>query len=376
MDRRTFLKSAAAGAFTASAASSQTKKIKVALIGCGSVSHSYLPNMAKCPYIELVSVCDIVPERAEEAGKKYNVKYYPHIDKQLGGPDFELLINTTGMPTHYPLNKKGLEAGKHVWSEKPMATEVSQAEELLELAEKKGRKIWAAPTVVTSPQFAFMAKQIQAGTLGRLAAGHAFYGHEGTLWSAWFFEKMGGSLYDLGVYNVTSMTGLLGPAKVVTGFSGIGTPERTLTDGTKVKAEAYDNEMLLIDHGNAVFSHVQSAFNYYDGHAHDGKTARHSIDIIGSKGHMHLVGYDWAPHGVDMSTHDKPEMERYETDPKGYVWQWGASYIAEHLATGKPSLITAEHALHVLEVMNACKESQRTGRHIPIKTTFKWPVVS
>jgi hypothetical protein len=91
---------------------------------------------------------------------------------------------------------------------------------------------------------------------------------------------------------------------------------------------------------------------------------------------MHLVGYDWAPHGVDLVTEAKPTLERHVVDPQGYVWQWGASYIAEHLATGKPSLITAEHALHVLEVMNACKESQRTGRHIPIKSTFKWPVVS
>lgn len=174
MDRRTFLKSAAAGAIAATPVAGQSKKIRVALIGCGSVSHRYLPNMAECPFIELVSVCDIVPERAEEAGKQYNVKWYPHIDKQLAGPDFELLVNTTGMPAHYPVNKKGLEAGKHVWSEKPMATEVPQAEELVELAQKKGLKIWGAPTVVTSPQFAFMAKQINSGKLGRLAAGHAF----------------------------------------------------------------------------------------------------------------------------------------------------------------------------------------------------------
>ncbi|MCW5982223.1 MAG: Gfo/Idh/MocA family oxidoreductase [Bryobacteraceae bacterium] len=375
MDRRAFLKTSAAGAFAAGAAG-QTKKIRVGLVGCGSVSRPYLANMAQCPYIELVSVCDIVAERAENAGKKYNVKWYPHIDKQLAGPEFELLVNTTGMPSHYPLNKQVLEAGRNVWSEKPMATEVPKAEELLELAHKKGVKIWAAPTVVTSPQFAFMARQINSGGIGRAVAGHAFYGHDGQLWSAWFFQKQGGSLYDLGVYNVTSLTGLLGPARVVTGMNGIVVPERTLTDGTKVKVEAADNEMLLMDHGNAAFSHVQSGFVYNDGHAHDGKGQRSTIDIIGTKGHMHLVGYDWAPHGVDLVTEEKPAPERHVVDPQGYVWQWGASYIAEHLATGKPSLITAEHALHVLEVMNACKESQRTGRHIPIKSTFKWPVVA
>jgi predicted dehydrogenase len=228
--------------------------------------------------------------------------------------------------------------------------------------------------VVTSPQFAFMARQLRAGTLGRLAAGHAMYGHDGMLWSAWFFQKKGGSLYDLGVYNVTTMTGLLGPAKAVMGMTGIGTPERTLTDGTRVKVEVADNEMLLIDHGDAVFSHIQSGYNYFASDGHSGQTERHTIDIIGSKGHMHLVGYDWAPHGVDLATADHPDMERHETDPRGYVWQWGASYIAEHLATGRPSLIAGEHAAHVLEVMNACHESQRTGRRVAIRSKFPWPL--
>jgi predicted dehydrogenase len=376
MDRRKFLTATATGALTSMNSFSQAKKIRVALIGCGSVSTQYLPNMSGSPYIELVSVCDIIPERAEKAGKKYNVKWFPDFDEQLRGPDFDLLVNTTSMPAHYPLNRKGLEAGKHVWSEKPMATEVSKGLELLELADRKQVKIWAAPAVVTSPQFAFMARQINAGSLGKIAAGHGFYGHEGKLWSAWFFQQGGGSLYDLGVYNVTSMTGLLGPAKAVMGMTGNSTSERILTDGTRVKAEVADNEMLMIDHGNAVFSHIQSGFTYYAPDGHGGKTERYTIDIIGSKGHMHLVGYDWAPHGVDLVTADKPQMERQVVDPGGYVWQWGASYIAEHLATGKPSLITGEHALHVLEVMNACHESQRTGRRIDIKSKFKWPVVS
>lgn len=373
MKRRDFLKAATAGGLAVGKLAGQARRIKTALIGCGSVSRRYLPNMAACPYIELVSVCDIIPERAEAAGRKYNVHYFPNIDKQLAGPDFEFLVNTTSMPAHYPLNKKGLQAGKYVWSEKPMATALSECEELMSLAHKKGVKIWAAPAVVTSPQFAFMAQTLRQGKLGRLAAGHAYYGHRGKLWSAWFFQPKGGSLYDLGVYNITTLTGLLGPAKAVVGMTGIGTPERVLTDGTHVHVEVADNEMLLMDHGNAVFSHVQSGYNYFGGHG--GTTERATVDIIGSDGHMHLAGYDWAPHGVDLVTAEQPDVQRFVTDPQGYVWQWGASYIAECLATTKQSLITAEHAAHVLEVMNACHESQRTGRRIPIKTRFPWPVV-
>ncbi len=376
MDRRTFLKAAAAGSAVAGVSLAQAKRIRVALIGCGSVSTQYLPNLTKSPFVELVSVCDIIPERAARTGAKYNLPAFPDIEHQLAGPDFDLLVNATSMPSHYPVSKVALAKGKYVWSEKPMALEVPRAQELMQLAASKGVKIWAAPAVVTSPQFAFMARQINSGALGRLAAGHAFYGHDGRLWSAWFFQPGGGSLYDLAVYNVTSLTGLLGPARAVVGMTAIGTEERTLTDGTKVKVETEDNDMLIIDHGNAVLSHVQSGYNYYSPDGHSGKTERYTIDIIGSRGHMHLVGYDWAPHGVDLLTAAQPEVERHQVDPEGYVWQWGASYIAEHLATGKPSLITGEHAVHVLEVMNACHESQRTGRRVPITTTFQWPIVT
>ena len=93
---------------------------------------------------------------------------------------------------------------------------------------------------------------------------------------------------------------------------------------------------------------------------------------------MHLVGYDWAPHGVDLTYRNQPNppMERFCTDPVVYSWQSGASYIAECMATGKKSLITAEHALHVLEIMVAALESQETGRRVKIESTFKWPIIT
>ena len=85
---------------------------------------------------------------------------------------------------------------------------------------------------------------------------------------------------------------------------------------------------------------------------------------------MYLCGYDWGPHGVDLATRRNRKVEHLATDPGNYSWQYGASYVAECLLTGKQSLITPEHALHVLEVMNATRESQATGRRIDIATTF------
>jgi len=390
IDRRGFLKTIAATSIMAEAAfadkppNTTGKKIRVGHIGCGNVAmHAYVPDMAASPFIELVSTCDIIPSRAEFIGKKYGLPYFYHIDKQLAGPPFDLLVNTTSMPAHLELNKAALEAGRHVWTEKPMALEVADAHQLLEVARRKGVEIWPAPTVVTSPQFKFMAETIASGKLGKVCSAHATYGHEGNLWSPWFFQKGGGSLYDLGVYNVTTLTGLLGPAKSVVGMYGISKPVRTVRphDGPAqdVKVEADDNTMLIIEHDNAVFSHIQTGYTYFSG-LDDKDTSRtdYSIDLTGTDGVMHLVGYDWAPHGVDMAHGAQPDlkMERFCIDPGNYTWQYGAAHVAECLATGKKSLITPEHGLHVLEVMNACLESQRTGRRIKIDSTFKWPIIA
>lgn len=353
------------------------KKIKVAVIGCGSVSRMYFPHLSASSYVELVSACDIKPERAEKQAEKFNVpNHFPHINKMLTGPEFDLMVDLTDMQEHEHLNREALMAGKNVWSEKPMANSYKAGRELLDLAKSKGLRIWGAPAVVNSPQFAFMAKTINSGKLGSLAAAHAHYGHTGPTWSAFFYEKGGGSMPDLGVYNIASLCGLLGPVKSVMAMTSIVTKTRTVDDKGTIPVEAEDNSMILMDHGNGVLSHVQCGFNYFDPYGHEGKgQERPTISIWGNKGNMALVGYDWAPFGVDLATPDDEKGTRYATDTGTYVWQQGASVIAEALATGKEPLINAEHALHVLEIIEAARESQAEGKRINLKSTFKWPIV-
>jgi predicted dehydrogenase len=287
------------------------------------------------------------------------------------------MVNLTDMQEHEHLNRRALEVGKHVWSEKPIANSLGAGEELLRIARQKRLRLWGAPITVQSPQFGFMARTLAAGSLGRVAAAHAHYGHEGPNWSAFFYEKGGGSLPDLGVYNLTSLTGLLGPARQVTAMVNIVTPHREITGRGKIEVTEEDNAMILMDHGNGVISHVQSGFNYFNPYGHDGSgERRYTISVVGSGGYMGLVGYDWAPQGVDLATHKEPQMRRHVTDPKGYVWQQGAALAAECLATGRELLATPEHALHVLEIITAARESQATGRRIALRSSFKWPVIS
>ena len=352
-------------------------KIKVAVIGCGSVSNRYFLHLSESPYVELVSTCDLIPERSIQQATAFKVpNHYPHIDQLLAGAPFDLMVNLTDMQVHGDLNKKAIMAGKHVWSEKPMANTYKEGRALLDLAKSKGLRIWGAPAVVNSPQFAFMSKTIQEGKLGKISSAHAHYGHTGPTWSAFFYEKGGGSLPDLGVYNLASLTGLLGPAKSVVAMTSIVTDTRVVDNKGKIKVEAEDNAMVLMDHGNGILSHVQCGFNYFDPYGHEGKGQdRPTISIWGTQGNMALVGYDWAPFGVDLAVSNSEKPARYVEDPGTYVWQQGASVICEALATGKEPLINAEHALHVLEIIESARASQSTGKRIDLDSKFKWPVV-
>src|ERR1051325_5140316 len=186
--KTTLLAGAAVASGAPALAAESAKRIRTGLIGCGSVSNSYLPVLSQCPYVEVVSLCDIRPERARRQAEKFNVAHhYPHIDAMLAGEPFDFFIDLTDMQEHEHLNRQALNAGKHVWSEKPIANSLAAGQELLRIAKKKNRRLWGAPITVQSPQFAFMARTLGSGALGRVAAAHANYGHEGPNWSSFFF---------------------------------------------------------------------------------------------------------------------------------------------------------------------------------------------
>jgi len=354
------------------------KKLKVAVIGCGSVSNRYLPQLLSSKMIEVVSLCDIKYDRAVNQNKEYkvNAQTYPNIDAMLKGVPFDMMVTLTDMQVHGDLNKKALLAGKHVWSEKPMANTYAEGKALLDLARSKKIRLWGAPAVVNSPQFAFMSKTIQEGKLGRIASAHGQYGHTGPTWSAFFYEKGGGSMPDLGVYNMATLTGLLGPAKSVMAMLSIINPERTVDDKGKIKVEAEDNAHLLLEHDKGIISHVMCGFNYFDPHGHEaGTQSLHSIQIFGDKANMRLIGYDWETNGVvlDDSWTDPPKL--LSTDKGGYEWQEGARVTGESIVMGTEPRINVEHALHVLEIIEAARKSQQTGARIKLKSKFPWPIV-
>jgi predicted dehydrogenase len=360
------------------AATREDKKLRVAVIGCGSVSNRYIPQLLSSKLIEVVSLCDIKPERAVAQNKQYkvNAKTYGSIEEMLKGVPFDMMVTLTDMQAHGMLNKQALMAGKHVWSEKPMANTYAEGKALLDLAKSKNLRLWGAPAVVNSPQFAFMSKTIQEGKLGRIAAAHGQYGHTGPNWSSFFYEKDGGSMPDLGVYNMATLTGLLGPARSVVAMTSIVNPERTIDEKGKIKVVAEDNAQVLLEHDKGVLSHIMCGFNYFDPHGHEaGSQSLHSIQIYGDYGNMRLIGYDWETNGVWLdNSWDKP-AQLMSTDKGGYEWQEGARVTGESIITGIEPKINVEHALHVLEIIEAARKSQETGMRIKLQSKFPWPVV-
>ena len=359
-------------------AAAEEKIIKVAIIGCGSVSNRYIVHLQSSPLVKIVSLCDIKQDRAEAQNKKYNIgaSTYNNINALLKGNAFDLMLTLTDMQMHGALNKIALQAGKHVWSEKPLANTYAEGKALVDYAKLKGVRIWGAPAVVTSPQFEFMSKTIQEGKLGKLASAHGQYGHTGPTWSSFFYEPLGGSMPDLGVYNMATLTGLLGPAKSVMAMTSIVNKEREIDEKGIVKVNEEDNAHILLEHENGVISHIMCGFNYFDPFGHEAKNQTlHSIQIFGDKGNMRLIGYDWEPKSVvlDNSWTEAPQV--VQTDDGGYQWQEGATHIAGALSKNIEPRINVLHSLHVLEIIEAARKSSKEGIKVKLISSFPFPMV-
>ncbi|MFN5024000.1 MAG: Gfo/Idh/MocA family protein [Chitinophagaceae bacterium] len=384
MNRATFLQNTAlAGAAVLlssleSFAKEHSKIIKVAIIGCGSVSNRYIPHLQTSSLVKIVGLCDIIHERALGQNKQYNVGAltFSSIEDLLKGVDFDLMLTLTDMQMHGALNRKALMAGKNVWSEKPLANTYEEGKQLVDLAKAKNIRIWGAPAVVTSPQFEFMSKTIQSGKLGKLASAHGQYGHTGPTWSSFFYEPLGGSMPDLGVYNMATLTGLLGPAKSVMAMTSIVNKNREIDNKGIVEVKEEDNAHILLEHENGIISHIMCGFNYFDPFGHEAKNQTlHSIQIFGDKGNMRLIGYDWEPKSVVLDTSWTNPPETHVTDDQGYQWQEGATKIATSLSTNIEPKIHVLHSLHVLEIIEAARKSSKEGIKVPLRSVFPWPMV-
>jgi len=348
-----------------------TSPVRIGVIGCGSVGKwSYMPRVHELNLrgkrAEIVIACDADPERVKESQELYGIpKGTTDYNEVVNHPDVDLVLILTSMPLHGVITKAALLAGKHVLVEKPMAMTLEEARDILEIAKTSPGILVCAPHVVLSPTYQDMWRYVHRGDLGEIHLARGMYGWSGPWWGPFFYQKGGGAMFDLGVYNVTTLTGLLGPAKRVMAMSGTAIPEREV-DGKPMKVETHDNAHLLLDFGDACYASITTGFTIQ---AYHHETA--GIELYGSKGTIQMQGEDWLPRGYRLYQN----KHGYWEDHGGGGWHWtdGLRHAVECIENGTRPIVQPEHAYHVLEIMLKSMESGDTGRAIEIESTFTPP---
>jgi predicted dehydrogenase len=332
-------------------------------------------------------VCDAVPGRAAAAAAKYGVpRAFDDYEEMLARGDIDAVSVGTPIGLHYEQGLRAIQAGKHIHFNKTMTTTTAEADDLIARAEAKGIRLVASPGQMLRPHLRRMRELIQEGAIGRLAwavtgAGFGTY-HEkegvrqgddllSNINPAWYWRKPGGGpVYDMTVYGLHALTGILGPAKRVTALSGTLVREREFR-GETFASDCDDNTFILVDFGEALF-----AFCY-------GAAAGSVVQMFGTPSFYgtkgSLVGTDLNGQPFDYPARAKGEEgginavlpdynERHPTE-EFHVFQ-DILQLADLVREGAPAAATAEHARHVIELIEAAYRAAETGRAQDLRTTF------
>ena len=264
-----------------------SKTVKIAMIGTGDISGNYLKNITETFHeIELTGVCDLVREKAEAAAKKWNVsRIYKDMYEAFDDPQVDIILNLTRPDEHYGVTKPALLAGKHVYSEKPLAATFELGQELVQIAKEKGLFLGGAPDTFLGAGIQTCRKLIDDGFIGDPVGAAAFMicpGHEG--WHPdpeFYYKRGGGPMLDMGPYYVTALVNLLGGVRSLMGRTKTTFPHRTITSAPKrgtditVDVPTYVTGIMDFDCG-AVCSNFSTFDVYNEGQAR--------LEVYGTKG--------------------------------------------------------------------------------------------
>ena len=372
-----------------------TKPVRMGIIGAGTIAQrGLLPHLSQADVqdrVNLQAIVDVVPGRAQAAADKFGIpKAFTDYDDLLANGEVDAVSIASPIGLHYEQGKKALEAGKHIHFNKTMTTTAAEATELIELAKSKNLRIVASPGEVLRPQVQAVKKLIAEGAIGTpiwAICGAAFGtyhldeeerkgdGAVPAIDPSWYFRKPGGGpMYDMTVYALHGLTTVLGPAKKVTAISGVRIPDREF-NGKPVPTDADDNTGVLIDFGAGLFavafgtaagSPTQGFGGTYFGTS--GKIERYTINGEPID-YPEKVIADLAPAGdgpqwtlPHVSESHRPIMEQHVFEDVMQLIDW--------INEDKPSLVTAEHARHVIEIIETAYIAAETGQTQVLTTTF------
>jgi predicted dehydrogenase len=215
--------------------------MKIAIVGCGFVADYYLSTLPFHPQLELVGVTDKNTDRANKFSAYHSIPAYGSLEELLADPTVEIVLNLTNPRSHYDVSKACLEAGKHVYSEKPLAMTVPDAKELVAMAESRGLQISSAPCSLLGETAQTVWKALRENVVGKVRLVYAemddglvhkmpyqkWLSESGTPWPYQDEFEVGCTLEHAGYY-VNWLTAFFGPAETVTAFSSCLVPDKEL----------------------------------------------------------------------------------------------------------------------------------------------------
>ncbi len=349
------------------------ERSKIGIIGCGMISGAYFEAAKRFPVLEVVACADLNRELAETKGATYGVKAVS-VEELLADPSIELVLNLTPPKAHNAVDKAALNAGKHVYSEKPFGVDLAEAEEVMRLAAEKHLAVGCAPDTFMGGGQQTARKLLDDGWIGKPIAGTAVVmgrGPETWAHAPFFYDRGGGPMLDLGPYYVTSLVNLLGPVESVAAVTGKGAEFRTGGPDTvphvyPVNVDTHQTGVLKFVNGTIVT--VIASFEVW-GHSLP------PIEIYGSEGTLSVP---------DPNTFGGPVKllraggDGWKEVPLSHIYSEnsrsiGAADMVTALREKRPHRASGTLAYHVLEVMLAFCESSRLGRHVKIRSRCERP---
>lgn len=345
--------------------------LQIGVVGCGNIADAYVRQLATAPEVSVRGVTDLLPERALDLAQAYGLETYDDLEAMLADEAVELVVNLTIHHAHYEVTRRCLEAGRHVYSEKPLAMTFEQAQELVALAKAQGVRLACAPITFLGEAQQTAWQVLREGRLGavRVAYAEVDWGRIET----WhpnpepFYDV--GPLFDVGVYPLTVLTTVFGPAREVMAYGKLLQPARVRKDGTPYRISTADFLLLMVEFESGPVARLTS--NFYVSQ----RTQEAGIAFHGDDGSLRLGSWFM----FDAPVAYAPFGEPYEPVPllraaaPGVAWQRGIVDMAEAIAAGRPQRVTGEQAAHVVEIMCAGHEAVTTQRPVSLQSTFTPP---
>src|SRR6266542_704716 len=358
-------------------------KVKVGIVGCGVISGIYLKNLPAFDLGEVVACADLLLERAQaraaEFGDPSGGRVMPKAcrpEELLADPAVEIVVNLTIPRAHADVALAAVDAGKSVYTEKPLTVERAQGQDLLSRAKDKGVLVGGAPDTFLGGGIQTCRKLIDDGAIGEPIAATAFmanHGHEH--WHpdpAFYYQPGGGPMFDMGPYYLTALVSLIGPIKRIAGSARATFPERTISSqpkaGEKIRVETPTHVAGTIDFRNGAIGTVITSFDVW---AH----TLPRIEIYGTEGSLAVPEPNTFRGPVRIRQGRESEWREVEVT---HGWTensrgLGVADMAHALRSGRPMRASGALAYHVLDAMHAFLDSSREGRYIELESTCERP---